>query len=125
MDQLLAQEELHITPLGAPFDVEQVGQLILAIPYAWRDEVLPSMYLLFLDEATRDERVARRRADPAARLPYVLLVDVEANKIVVNQYAGPAHNEQSRRFLTELAAQHRCQVVNAMGRDLSAYWPKA
>lgn len=121
---LLDEEELNLRPLDVPFDVEEVARALLAIPCAWRDERLPTLFLMFLDEKSRDERIAWRRAHPDDTLPYVLLVDVQPEHIVVNQFAGDRHAAQSRAFLEWLAGRHRCTVHNEAGVDLSATWPR-
>jgi hypothetical protein len=123
VDELLTEQELSFTPLAAPFDAERAGAAVLAMDYALRDEFVPSLYLLFLDAAQRERHRLARHADPRARLPCVLLIDVRPECIHVNQFAGPEHDAQSRQFLGWLAAQGwACEVHNEDGRDLSGVW---
>jgi hypothetical protein len=122
MDELLNQQELYFTPRSGLFDVERVAEAILSIGLSVRDEFVPSLFLLFLDEESRDVQLLRRRNNPKAPLPYVLLIQVEPDEICVNQFAGREHAEQSRTFLTWLAKNSACRLRNEEGTDLTAEW---
>jgi hypothetical protein len=122
METLLNQQELYFTPLSGVFDVERVAEAIKSIGLSVRDEFVPSIFLIFLDEESRDVHLMRRRSDPSAPLPYVLLIRVDPGVICVNQFAGPEYAEQSRAFLTWLAKNSACRLRNEEGTDLTAEW---
>jgi hypothetical protein len=122
MEAFLNQQELYFTPLSGTFEVERVADAILSIRLSVRDEIVPSMFLIFLDEESRDVHLARRRSNPSTPLPYVLLIQVEPHEICVDQFAGRDHAEQSRTFLTWLANNHACRLRNEEGTDLTAEW---
>lgn len=123
MDRLLAQEELTLKPLKGRFDVGRESEAILAIPHAWRDEFVPGLFLIFLDDERRAECAEQRRNAPEAPLPYVLLIRVQPDAVLVNQFAGPEYADASRAYLEGLAARHRCTVRNEAGLDLTEHWP--
>lgn len=123
MDRLLAQEELTLQPLKGLFDVEQEAQAILQIPHSWRDEFVPDLFLIFLDDERRAECAEQRRNAPGDPLPYVLLIRAQADTVRVNQFAGPEYAGASRAYLEGLAARHRCTVRNESGLDLTEHWP--
>jgi hypothetical protein len=122
MEKLLNEQELYFTPSSGTFDVERVAEAIKSIGLSVRDEFVPSMFLVFLGEESRDAHLMRRRSDPNAPLPYVLLINVEPGEICVNQFAGPEYAEQSRAFLTWLAKNAVCRLRNEEGTDLTADW---
>jgi hypothetical protein len=122
METLLNQQELYFTPLNGIFDVERVAEAIKSIGLSVRDEFIPSIFLIFLDEESRDVYRMRRRGDPGAPLPHELLIKVEPGEICVNQFAGPGYAEQSRAFLTWLAKNSACRLRNEEGTDLTSEW---
>jgi hypothetical protein len=122
METFLNQQELFFTPLSGIFDVERVAEAIQSISLSVRDEFVPSIFLIFLDLESRDEHLLRRRSNPSAPLPTVLLIKVEPGEICVNQFAGRDHAEQSRAFLTWLAKNSACRLRNEEGTDLTAEW---
>jgi hypothetical protein len=122
METLLNRQELYFTPLSGIFDVERVAEAIKSIGLSVRVELVPSMFIVFLDEESRDGVRLRRRSDPSAPLPYVLLIKVEPGEICVNQFAGPEYAEQSKTFLTWLAKNSACRLRNEEGTDLTAEW---
>jgi hypothetical protein len=122
MERLLNEQELYFTPLSGNFDLERVAEAIKSIRLSVRDEFVPSMFLIFLDEESRDAHLMRRRSDPSAPLPYVLLIKVEPGEICVNQFAGPEYAERSRAFLMWLAKNSACRLRNEEGTDLTAEW---
>ena len=122
METLLNQQELYFTPLSGIFDVERVAEAIKSIGVSVRDEFVPSVFLIFLDEESRDVYRMRRRSDPSAPLPYVLLIKVTPAEILVDQFAGSDHAEQSRAFLAWLAKNSACHLRNDEGTDLTAEW---
>jgi hypothetical protein len=122
METFLNQQELYFTPLSGTFDVERVAEAIQSIGLSLRDEFVPSIFLIFLDEESRELCRSRRHSDPSSPLPYELLIKVEPSEICVNQFAGPGYAEQSRVFLTWLAKNYACRVRNEEGTDLTAEW---
>jgi hypothetical protein len=122
MEAFLNQQELYFTPWSGNFDVERVAEAILSMGLSVRDEIASSTFLLFLDEESRDVHLARRRSNPNAPLPYVLLIQVEPSEICVDQFAGRDHAEQSRAFLTWLGKNYLCRLRNEEGTDLTAEW---
>jgi hypothetical protein len=109
--------------LSGVFDVERAAEAIQSIGLSVRDEFVPSMFLVFLDKESRDEHCMRRRSDPSAPLPYVLLIQVEPGEICVDQFAGREYAEPSRAFLTWLARNcPACRLRNEEGTDLTAEW---
>jgi hypothetical protein len=122
VEPLLNQQELYFTPLSGIFDVERVAEAIKSIGLSVHDEFVPSLFIIFLDEESRDVYRVRRRSDPGAPLPCVLLIKVEPGEICINQFAGPEYAEQSRAFLTWLAKNSACRLRNEEGTDLTAEW---
>jgi hypothetical protein len=122
METLLNQQELYFTPLSGIFDVERVAEAIKSIGVSVRDEFIPSIFLIFLDEKSREVYRVRRRSDPGAPLPHELLIKVEPGEICVNQFAGPEYAEHSRAFLTWLAKNSACRLRNEEGTDLTSEW---
>ncbi|PTL85696.1 hypothetical protein [Vitiosangium sp. GDMCC 1.1324] len=124
MDELLEQQELYFTPLSGEFDVERVAEVIRPLGFSYRDEAVPSIFLIFRDGESREVCRARRQSDPAAPLPYVLLIRAQPDEILVNQFAGPEFGPYSRAFLEWLLANYECSVHNEEGTDLTAGLPK-
>ena len=62
METLLNQQELYFTPLSGIFDVERVAEAIKSIGLSVRDEFVPSLFLIFLDEESREVYRMRRRS---------------------------------------------------------------
>ncbi|MCA8977220.1 MAG: hypothetical protein KDC98_21035 [Planctomycetes bacterium] len=123
MDELLEQHELYFRPRGAAFDLAAAAAVVEAIGFPLHDPFVPSIWLVFLDAETRAVCEQARRADPKAPLPYVLLIDLAANEIMLNLFCGPDYAEHARAFLTWLGGHHRdCTVTNEEGTDLTAEW---
>jgi hypothetical protein len=123
METFLNQHELYFTPLSGSFEVERVVEAIKPIGLWLRDALVPSIFLIFLDEESRAVCKARQSSDPNSPLPYVLIIKVETNEIYVNQFAGSEYAEPSRAFLTWLAKNYpACRVRNEEETDLTAEW---
>lgn len=119
MEALLDQQELYFQPLSGEFDVERVAEIIAPLGFSYRDEAVPAIFLVFDDAESRDVCRERRRQDPNSELPYVLLISVEPEEILVDQFGGPQFREYSRTFLTWLIANYKCRVRNEEGTDLT------
>ncbi|MFY0569915.1 hypothetical protein ACN28E_39635 [Archangium lansingense] len=124
MDKLLEQQELYFYPLSGGFDVERVAEVIRPIGFSYQAEAEPLVFLILRDEESREACRARRQSNPTAPLPYVLLIRVQPDEIIVNQFAGPDFSPYSRVFLEWLLANYECSVHNEERTDLTAELPK-
>jgi hypothetical protein len=125
MDKLLQQQELYLSPISGSFDVEQVMAAVRPLGFALQDPTVPSIFMIFDNEVSRERCAAELKQNPEAALPYVLIIKIEPDEILLNQFAGPDYAEYSRSFLTWLLSQYPCEAWNEEGTDLSAHLPKA
>lgn len=121
MDKLLRQQELYLSPRTGGFDTERVIEAIRPLGYSWQHPAVPAIFLIFLTETSRAACDASIARDPNGPLPYVLLIKVESDEIVVNQFAGSDFAEYSRTFLTWLLDNYTCTASNEEGTDLTAH----
>jgi hypothetical protein len=123
MDSLLSQQEIYFSPLAGSFDVEAARAQVEALGFAWRHPGVPSIFLIFHDAESRANCDSAVSADPLARLPYVLLIDVKDDLIHVNLFAGPEYAETARPFLSWLHQKYQCSAWNEEGTELSEDLP--
>jgi hypothetical protein len=119
VDQLFRYDELYFWPAEGKFDVAKVGAAIRAIGFTFQDEADPAMFVVCPDEECRQKFSASRRANPKAGFPYMLLIDVRADRIRLNQFAGPAFYDYSRQFMTWLKENYAIRVTDESENDLT------
>jgi hypothetical protein len=121
MDKLLSQQELYLSPQSGSFDTERVIEAVRPLGHSWQHPAVPAIFLIFRTETSKARCEASIARDPNGPLPYVLLIKVEPDEIVVNQFAGSDFAEYSRTFLTWLLANYACTASNEEGTDLTAH----
>ncbi len=119
MDKLLKQQELYLSPKQGNFDVDQVLAAVRPIGFSLQDPVVPELFMIFNSEEQRAQHAASLQANPDGPLPYVLIIKVGPDEILLNQFGGPAYAAHSRTFLTWLLAQYPCEAWNEEGTDLT------
>lgn len=120
MDELFRFDELYFYPLSGEFDVARVGAAIREIGFTFQDEADPVMFVVCPDEECRQKFSVQRRENPKSGYPYMLLIEVHADRIELNQFAGPAFYDYSRQFMTWLVANYSIRVTDESGNDLTA-----
>lgn len=123
MDALFDQEELIFVPRDGTFDVDRLSQRILEIGYSFRDEIDPAVFMVCMDEESREYSCKGRQEAPEEGFPYVLIIRVEPEQVMVNQFAGPEFLDYSREFVTWLVENFPCRVRNESGQDLTDELP--
>lgn len=121
METLFEQEELHFEPIGTAFDVDRIADRIGSLGFSFRDAIDPAVFVVAADAASRDTFAARRKTDPAAGFPYVLLIRVEPARVTVYQLVGGQFLDFSREFVAWLLAEYPCRITNEAGVELR--WP--
>lgn len=121
MEELLRQVALTFKPMDGKFDVEQVAAVISTIGFPYRDVSVPSIFLIFMDEDSKQSSIAWRLENPSLPLPYVLLIDVKPEQIYVNLFAGSEFKPYAQTFIGWLIGHYTCSVSNEEGTDLSHY----
>ena len=119
-DDLLVEENLTFTPLSGSFDVETVAAAIAGIGFPYRDPFEPSAFAIFSKAEARDACSEARRADPSSSFPYVLIVTVRPDEIVV--YPEGKQDDLralSLQFLEWILANYKCRIENDYGTDVS------
>ncbi len=120
MDDLLAEGVLTFTPLSGTIDVESVAAAITGIGFAYRDEIAPSAFAIFSEEDARDACKAARRANPSSTFPYVLLVTVRPDVVIVYPaVANPELRTLSMQLIEWLRGTYACRIENEFGTDMS------
>lgn len=123
MDKLLGQEEILINPAGEgmKFDVTSATKFIEKHPFPLQHPEIPSLWLNFLDDETRQQTKSRLE-DPTAerRLPYVLLYTVTEEEISINMFCGSDYEELASGFLRWILSNYDVVVMNESGTNLTS-----
>ena len=120
VDTLLDEEFLEFTPKTGGFDMEAVVKEIAELGFSFRDEADPERFVVTADEELRDEFQRRRREDPESPFPYVLLIRVTRERIVVSPSTFEDEKPMTRRFVEWMLATYPCHVRNEYGLPLDA-----
>lgn len=119
MEALLAEEFLAFTPLSGTFDVAAVEREIARLGFWFRDEADPTRFVVTNDQELRDEFQRRRREDPDSPFPYVLLIRLTPERIVVTPSTFNDEKPMTRAFVTWLLATYPSRISNYYGLDLT------
>jgi hypothetical protein len=112
-------EEIHFYPRTGSFDLAAAAAAIEPIGYSYRDKHVPWMFLVFDNPESRELCRQSREDDPAASLPYVLMLRVEPDEVYLNQFGGPRFFGYARDFVTWLLATYDCRVFNDFGTEIT------
>jgi hypothetical protein len=124
IDELLAEEVLTFFPKSGTFDLETVASAISGIGYPYRDVIEPTAFAVFSNAEDRDECQNARIADPTSSFPYVLLVTVQPEEIVVYPISShPELRAHSVQFLEWMLKTYDCRIENDYGTDISEPLP--
>jgi hypothetical protein len=118
MDTLLDEEFLEFTPTSGTFDVAAVARQIETLGFWFRDEADPTRYVVTTDRELRDEFERRRREDPESAFPYVLLIRLTPERIVVSPSTFADEKAMTQTFIAWLLATYPCRVANDYGVEL-------
>ncbi len=124
IDELLAEEVLTFFPKSGTFDLETVASTIAGIGFPYRDVIEPTAFAIFSNAEDRDACREARIADPTSSFPYVLLVTVQPDEMVV--YPVSSHPELrafSVQFLEWMLQTYDCRIENDFGTDISEPLP--
>lgn len=124
MEKLLRQEELYFYPIEGEFDIAEAEKVISGLGYYWQCPLVPNLFLIFEDQQSRAKTDERHKLNPNERLPYVLLIQISEEEILINQFAGSDFDVYSRVFISWILKNYKCTVNNEMGTDLTNYLPK-
>jgi hypothetical protein len=117
---LLAQEMLTFNPVAGSFDIDKVAEAIAGIGFPFRDEINPARFVISSDAESRDIFKKERLANPKAPLPFVLLVTVHPNEIIVSPIDDdPNLRAVSQKFVEWLTNTYECEVFNEFGTDIA------
>jgi hypothetical protein len=119
MQQLIDEDTLIIYPANGQFDTDAVAARILATGFSFRDETVPTRFVVSSDVPSRDGFLERRRDDPDAGFPSTLMMDVQASAVVVWPVSGfKPLQALSEDFLQWLTNTYECRVENDDGGEL-------
>lgn len=125
MDDLLAEDMLTFTPRSGSIEIDKVAGAIAGIGFPYRDEADPSVFALFSDEAGRTACRDARRADPASPFPFVPLITVRPEVVVLYQQTEQSDLlALSAQFITWLTGAYDCRIKNEFNVDMADRPPR-
>jgi hypothetical protein len=121
MDDLLAESKLTFEPRSGAIEPEQVASAVAAIGFSCRDEHDPTVFVIFPEADMRDAFREARRADPSSSFPYVPLITVAPDAVVLFTESGAEElRPLSAAFITWMMSHYDCEITNEFGSDMAA-----
>ena len=120
MRALLEEEELRFTSHRGGFDLDQIEAEISALGCSFRDQAMPSMFVVASSQQERDRLQTQRNTHPEAGFPYVLLIQLSEEEVLVSPSPEGELAVHSARFIRWLAGTFSCTVTNDCGTDITA-----
>lgn len=119
LDQMIDEEELRLEPTDGAFDPERIATFVEALGPGFRDPVIPGLFVLASDAATRDQLLQRRHDHPDIPPPFTLLIEVAADSVLVLPVNNGALAGMSRAALDWLTATWSCRITNGHGTPVT------
>lgn len=121
IDELLAQEMVVLTPRSGAFDLERIRTAFAGIGFPFQEDGDPNRYGFCVTAGSRDRFQAARRARPDDPFPFILLVDISADKVTVSPVTYDDEQKAlSRQVLEWLVTAYDCDIGNQDGADMRA-----
>ena len=119
LDQMIDEEELRFEPIDGTFDAERIAIFVEALGPCFRDPVMPGLFVLAPDAATRDQLLQRRHDHPEIPPPFTLLIEVAPASVLVFPVNSGALAGMSRTALDWLTATWPCRITNGHGTQVA------
>ena len=109
---------VYLYPLGGSFDVDAVRQMVEVEPTVLLDPCGSGTYMLCHPQSRKTQ--ARRRISDPTRFPYVGLIVMTAERVMVrHEYADEAGRASAREIVTWVLERYRCRVLDDYNDDFT------
>ncbi len=102
------------------FDISKIIDHVSKVNYSIKDFFIQNLFLIFAHKEEALRFSEKRKNNPDGNLPYVCLVNIKTDMVVVNLKCEAQELKLGKKFILWLLSEYDCDVTDEEGNDITS-----